>query len=369
MSVIQEQEKGKDWKAPGIAFFIVIALVILWATAMIIRPFISAIIIAAMIVTLTFPMYRRMRVKVKGRDGLAAAIMLVGITVLLVIPAILLTFLLVQQANTVIDLIQRGEAQKVLERVDLPSRLMWVKRFVPGFDPHAVSLQRLVLPILREVPGWMAKHGAAVLGGLAGILVGFVIVLLSAFFFYTKGEAIVRELSVLSPLPPRYDRMFAEKFKDVIDATFRGQISTSLAQGVTTGVGLAIARVPGSVFWGAVAAILSLLPAVGAAVVWIPAAIYLFISAGMHERPHWQAWFLVAWGILVVSMIDNVVRPWAMKGKADLPAIPLLFAVLGGMQAFGFIGLVAGPLVFSLLMAVIDIYKKSFHEPITTVQT
>ena len=136
---------------------------------------------------------------------------------------------------------------------------------------------------------------------------------------------------------------------------------TSLAQGIATAIGLAIARVPGAIFWGAIAVVLSLLPMVGAAVIWVPAAVYLFISASMGHASTWQPWFMTLWGVLVVSLIDNVVRPWAMKGKAELPAIPLLFAVLGGLQAFGFIGLVIGPLVFSLLMTIIDIYKRSFR--------
>ncbi len=168
------------------------------------------------------------------------------------------------------------------------------------------------------------------------------------------------QLSVLSPLPKRYDREFGERFKDVIDATFRGQLFTGLAQGFMTGVGLAIAQVPGAGFWGAVAALLSLIPMVGAAAVWVPASIYLVIAASMGSRPWWQAIFLIIWGVLFVSLVDNIVRPWAMKGKAQLPAIPLLFAVLGGLQAFGFVGLVIGPLVFSLLMSIIDIYKSSF---------
>jgi predicted PurR-regulated permease PerM len=94
--------------------------------------------------------------------------------------------------------------------------------------------------------------------------------------------------------------------------------------------------------------------------VWVPASIYLVISASMGARPWWTAIFMIAWGVLPVSLIDNFVRPWAMKGKAQLPAIPLLFAVLGGMQAFGFVGLVIGPLVFSLLMSIIDIYRTTF---------
>jgi predicted PurR-regulated permease PerM len=185
-------------------------------------------------------------------------------------------------------------------------------------------------------------------------------VLLSMFFFYVSGEEIVKQLSLLSPLPKRYDREFGERFKDVIDATFRGQVFTGIAQGVMTGIGLAIAQVPGAGFWGALAALLSLIPMVGAAAVWVPASIYLVISASMGNRPWWQAIFMILWGVIPVSLVDNIVRPWAMKGKAQLPAIPLLFAVLGGMQAFGFVGLVIGPLVFSLLMSIIDIYKSSF---------
>ena len=84
-------------------------------------------------------------------------------------------------------------------------------------------------------------------------------------------------------------------------------------------------------------------------------------GAAMGKAPYWEPIFLTLWGLLVVSTIDNVIRPWAMKGRSQLPAIPLLFAVLGGMQAFGFVGLVLGPLVFALLMSVVDIYKRSFR--------
>jgi predicted PurR-regulated permease PerM len=100
---------------------------------------------------------------------------------------------------------------------------------------------------------------------------------------------------------------------------------------------------------------------VGAAIVWIPATIYLYIGASMGQRGYWQPIFLTLWGLLVVQLIDHVVRPWVMRGKSQLPAIPLLFAVLGGLHAFGFVGLVIGPLVFSLLMTIIGIYKRTFQ--------
>lgn len=357
-----ESVRRREWRLAGIIFFGLFAIAILYAAFLILWPFLSAIVLGAIIVTLTFPTYRRVRIKLKGRDVGAAAVMLAGITLLLALPLVVLGVLLVQQANGLVNQLQSTDTQQILARLDLSHRLSFVSRYIPNFDPSTIDPRRLVLPIVQKAPGWVAAHGATVVAGIAGAVVEFFLVLLASFFFYVEGEAIVRELRVLSPLPSRYDNEFGQKFKDVIDATFRGQMMTSLAQGIATAIGLAIARVPGSIFWGSVAVILSLLPMVGAAVIWVPAAIYLFISASMGHAAPWQPWFMTLWGVLIVSTIDNIVRPWAMKGKAQLPAIPLLFAVLGGLQAFGFIGLVIGPLVFSLLMTIVDIYKRSFRE-------
>jgi predicted PurR-regulated permease PerM len=362
MSDIGETQPPREWRVAGIIFFALFALVILWATVMIIRPFLTAIILGAVLVTLTFNLFKRVRARLGGRNALAATVMLAATTLLLILPAFVMGGLLVEQAGNLIQHLQSGQTRQVLGRIDIAGRLEFLRRVIPGFDPSTLSLQRIVLPVVQQVPGWVARNGAVVVGGIAGLVVEFVFVLLSMYFFYVEGETILRELRVLSPLPERIDREFAAKFKDVIDATFRGQLFTSIAQGIVTAVGLAIAGVPGALFWGVVATVLSLLPMVGAAAVWVPATIYLYVTASMGQRGYFGAIFLTFWGLLVVSLIDNVVRPWAMKGKAQLPAIPLLLAVIGGMQAFGFIGLVVGPLVFSLLMSIVDIYKTSFQK-------
>lgn len=351
----------RQWRLAGVIFFSVIALAILYAALQIILPFLTAIILGAIIVTVTFGLFTRVRARLKGRSPAAALVMLLGITFLLIIPILIIGLLIVQQANNLMQSMKGGEAQQIMASLDLAHRLLWVQRFVPNFDSAQLDPQRLVLPLVREVPGWVARNGAQILGGITGLLVGFFLVLLSAYFFYVEGEAILEELAYLSPLPTAYDREIGATVKDVIDATFRGHVLTGLAQGIATMIGLLIAQVPGALFWGAVATVLSLLPFVGAALIWVPAAIYLFVAAAMGKAPYWQPIFLTLWGVLFVSTIDNVIRPWAMKGRAQLPAIPLLFAVLGGMQAFGFVGLVLGPLVFALLMSVIDIYKRSFR--------
>jgi predicted PurR-regulated permease PerM len=357
--VSMDLERKPQWRLTGVIFFGLLALVLLWAAFKIVWPFMTAILLGAILVTLTFGIFRRIRTRMKDSSNKAAVVMLLGVTLLLVIPALILAIMLVQQANVVVEKLQSGEAQAMIKRIDVGPALAWVRRISPNFDPATLSPERLLLPALQQIPGWVARHGGAVIGGLAGMVLGFALMLLSMFFFYTEGEEIVTQLSVLSPLPKRYDREFAARFKDVIDATFRGQVFTAVAQGFMTGIGLFIAQVPGAGFWGAVAALLSLIPMVGAAAVWVPASIFLLISASIGARPWWHAIFLILWGVIPVSLVDNVVRPWAMKGKAQLPAIPLLFAVLGGLQAFGFVGLVIGPLVFSLLMSIVDIYKRS----------
>jgi predicted PurR-regulated permease PerM len=356
----RQVETRRERRVTGVIFFGILALALLYAAFVIVWPFLTAILLGAILVILTFPLYRRVTARLGDKPTRAAIVMLLGITVVIVIPAILMGALLVDQANSVMANLQSGDAQKVMQRIDISHRLAFVKRFAPGFDPNNLSTEKVLGPVLRQIPGWVARNGGAVLGGLAGAVLGFFLVLLSAFFFYTEGDAILDQLSVLSPLPEKYDEEFRSRFKDVVDATFRGQVVTAIAQGAATGIGMAIAGVPGSILWGAVAALLSLIPMVGAAAVWVPAAIYLFISASIGDRGMWSPIFLTIWGVTVVSLIDNIVRPWAMKGKAQLPAIPLLFAILGGMQAFGIVGLVIGPLVFSLLMTIIDIYKRSF---------
>ena len=357
------EARRREWRLTGIVFFCLIALVVLYAAFRIVWPFITAILLGAMIVTLTFNMFRRVRARLRNNSPAAAIVMLLFVTFVIALPLFILAVMIIHQASTLVARLQTGEAEAILARLDVANRLMFIKRWVPNFDPQSISPQHLFLPVVRALPGWVAAHGAEVVGGVAGVLVGFFLVLLSAYFFYVEGESILDELTLLSPLPARYDREFGAQFKDVIDATFRGHVLTGLAQGVATTIGMLIAQVPAALFWGAVVTIMSLLPMVGAAAVWVPAAIYLFVMAAMGKVAYWQPIFLTIWGTAGISLIDNILRPWAMKGKTQLPAIPLLFAVLGGMQAFGLIGLVLGPLVFSLLMSVIDIYKRSFRIP------
>ncbi|MHB0969460.1 MAG: AI-2E family transporter [Thermoanaerobaculia bacterium] len=336
------------------------ALLIVWAVAKVLAPFITPILLAAIVTTFTYPVFRRARGRLGGREPLAAGVMLLVVTLTIVMPAFVLVILLVDQAATLFELLQRTDFQAILARMQVDQRLATLQQRFPGLDVSRLSPQETVLPIIKQIPGFVAAHGGAFLAGAATLVVQFVLMLLAMYFFYVDGPTLVRKLKYLSPLPDEYEHAIVEKFKGVVNATFRGQVLTAVAQGVVTGIGLAIAGVPGAFFWGSIASVFALIPMVGAAAVWVPAAIYLFFAATYADAGMWRPIFMVAWGAVPVSLVDNVIRPWAMKAGTNMPAVVLLFSILGGIQAFGFVGLILGPLVFALLMVVVEIYEDFF---------
>lgn len=344
----------------AVATFFLLAILVLWATGKILAPYITPILLGLIIVTFTFPLYKRLCRRLKDRRYLAAVLMLLGVTITIILPACILMMLLIQQATAVFELAQKTDFQAIMAQLRINERLATFERYVPGFDASTVQPGRLAAQAVQTIPALVAAYGATALASFANIILGFLMMLLAAYYFYTEGENLVQELVYLSPLPDEYDEEIVQRFRGVVDATFRGQILTALAQGTVTGIGLAIAGVPAPVLWGAVAALFSLIPMVGAAAVWVPATIYLFIAASFGAAGYGYAIFLLIWGAVVVSLVDNLIRPWAMKSGTNMDAIVLFFSILGGISAFGFVGILLGPLVFALLVTVVHIYKNFF---------
>jgi predicted PurR-regulated permease PerM len=274
--------------------------------------------------------------------------------------------MLVDQATELVNLLQTTDYNALEQSLRINERLAFFGRIIPGFRPDAIRIDQALFTIIQRIPAFIAAYGGKFLGGFAGVIIGFFMMLLAAFFFYTEGERLIGELRFLSPLPDEYDEEIIHKFRGVVDATFRGQVLTAIAQGLVTGIGLAIARVPAPALWGAVAALFSLIPMVGAAAVWVPASIYLFILASMGQIGWGWGIFLVIWGAAVVSVVDNLIRPWAMKAGTNMHAIVLFFSILGGISAFGFVGLILGPLVFALLVTVVAIYRDFFQKTLVS---
>lgn len=338
----------------ALSAFALFAGVILATVGRILLPYFAPILLAGMIVSMTHRRYQRLTERLKGRRELAAALMLAGIVLLVIVPLAGMALLLVQQASSLVEALRHVDLRDLNTDPRVVRLLGLVHRVAPG---ASVNPQQLLAGAVRGLPGLVATSGGRLLGGVATVGFGFLAMLLMTFYFYTEGDRLTAEVSSLSPLPPSSNREIAATFRGVIDSTFRGQLVTAASQGVATAVGFWITGVPSAVFWGAIASLFALIPLIGPAIVWGPATAYLFLRAN-HGGPIWKPIVLLLWGLVVVSLIDNVVRPLVMREGTKLSAVVLFFAIIGGLQAFGFIGLVLGPLVFALLVTVLHLYKK-----------
>ena len=344
----------------SVLVFGLLAVLILWGVWKILVPFGAPILLALIIVTFSHPTYQRLTKRLNGRRNLAAFLMVLAIVLVIVIPTVTLGFMLVQQATGMMETLDAGELRAYMDPDRFGRSLSWVTRYVPSFDPTQLKLDEMLVNAARAMSTWIATKGSALFAGAASLLLGFVMMLLAAFYLYVEGENLSRQLMYLSPLPDDYDQQLFEKFRGVIDATFRGQILTAIAQGLVTGIGLAICGLDGAIFWGSIAAVFAIIPMVGAGIVWLPAGIYLLLKANSEGSSYGWGIFMLLWGFFAVSLVDNVIRPWAMKSGLDMHAIVLFFAIIGGLAAFGVSGLVLGPLVFALLVTVIDMYRSFF---------
>ncbi|MGK2860274.1 MAG: AI-2E family transporter [Thermoanaerobaculia bacterium] len=352
----------RSW-LPLVGFF-AIAIIIAVLTIRVFLPFATSILLAGILVSFTFPTYEKVRARFGGRSGPAATVMLVGLTLVVVIPVALLVVLLVQQASGIAVALQETDVQQKIDSLQLESRLDAILSRIPGVDAKKVSIGSLGYAAVKSVSSFVAAQGGTIFGSILDVVVGFFLMLLAAFWLYTDGKQMVVQLEELSPLRRNQTREIFTKIGGVIDATLRGQVLTALAQGAMTGIGCAITGVPGSILWGAVAAITSLIPMVGASIVWIPAAAYLAVAGGFD----WRVPFLLLWGVLVVGTIDNLIRPWAMKGGTAMSGIVLIFSILGGMKVFGIIGLLMGPLTLVLFVTVVGFYREMFLDDIQAAE-
>ncbi|MEK7557155.1 MAG: AI-2E family transporter, partial [Patescibacteria group bacterium] len=171
------------------------------------------------------------------------------------------------------------------------------------------------------------------------------------FYFFRDGEFIVTKLKVVSPLQDRYDASVITRLHDAINSVIRGALLIAVIQGILTGVGLTVFGVPNAVLWGSIAIIAALIPYVGTAAVLAPAIIYLFLIDRVGASVG-----LLAWGIVAVGLIDNFLGPRLVNRGIKLHPVVILLAVLGGLVFFGPLGYILGPLVISLLFALLDIY-------------
>jgi predicted PurR-regulated permease PerM len=337
-------------------FTLAVAAVLGYALLLIFMPFALPMAWAAFLAFLLFPLNLRLRRRFKGNSIASGALtVLAPIVILLPLSAISAEF--VSQISVLLKQLQKSATDMDIKSFSDLQQFPWIARINSWLQAHAdisaEQVQSWLVSGTRQVMQRAASLGGSFFLGALGSLLAFAIMLFLLFFFLRDGDAMIARGRRLIPMAEdRKERLFTQ-LSAVTRAIVYGTTVTAMLQGLFIGIGFAIAGLPSPVVFGVLAALLSLLPVGGSAFVWIPAVIWLFLEK------HW-GWgiFLLVWGA-ALSGLDNVVRPLLISGRARISALAVFVGVLGGIPAFGAIGVIAGPVVLSLVLALIEFAEES----------
>jgi predicted PurR-regulated permease PerM len=333
----------------SLAFYL---LLVYWVIA----PFLRPLAWAAVIGIVTFPMYRRLHARLHRRDWLAATIMTPLVVLVLIIPVVGLVFFLTQEATGIYQTLAQAvlSGPFTLEHFEnyplVQSILKHVKPFLDKFD---INVKQALKFVAGEVSGFLVDYSTAILKNLFTFGLKVFILLLVLFFIYKDGERFQQRLLSLVTLPGGHLSELVDSVENVLHAVIFGIFVTCFVQGVLGGIGYWLAGLPSPVLLGVMTAVSALVPVVGTALIWAPAALYLFFKAGILK-----GLFMLGWGTLVISTSDNLVRPFFISGRGHISFLVVILGLLGGLAAFGFIGIIVGPIILSLFLTVLEIYLK-----------
>ena len=336
-------------------FFILVLLAATILLGMVIRPLASALFMAAVLAGVMGPLHDRLARVLRGRPHLASGILVFGITLLLIGPLVALGAFLLDEGRQAIKFIVgavRGDGvAHLLARLPDP-----IEKVVTAAVGRLQDMDQGLEKQLGAQGGRAAATIWAALSATSSAIFGAVMMLIALYFLLAEGEDLVSWLEGALPLRPGQTRELLAEFKKVSYSVIVSSVITSAVQAGAALVGYLIGRVPQPVFFAAATFFVAFVPAVGAAGVCLFAAGILFVTGHAYA-----ALFLAAWGVVVVGLVDNLVKPLLIKGGMEMHSAVIFFALIGGLAAFGSIGLLLGPLVVAAFLTMTRIYRRDFR--------
>ncbi|MGO8763211.1 MAG: AI-2E family transporter [Desulfobaccales bacterium] len=342
-------------------FFGVITLLVLYFSYLIIKPYLLDIFMALVLFFTAKPLYHALTRLLRGYKALASALTCLILLLVILIPLFSLMGIIATQAldfsSQVTKGLQNGDLwHHVAARIDaLKLYLVHLNLPVP---PGDINLAQIVQTAVTRASAFVYTNAIGLIKGFTVFFFDLLLTLFIAFFMFLQGDDFIQAIKQLSPLDPAHNDEILRETETTIKATLWGTVIVAVAQGTLGGVGFLIFGLPQPAFWGTVMIPASVIPVVGSTIIWGPAAVYLLftghITAGVG---------LIIWGGVVVSVIDNVLKPILMKGSSETPSIFILFSILGGLTYFGMIGFILGPLILSSLLSLLRIYQKTILAP------
>ena len=327
----------------------------------ILMPYAGAVFWGIVLAILFIPLYRRLLRATNQKPNVSALLTLLSIVVMVIIPVAMISASLVQQAVTVYDMMKSGHIDFGRYFTQIIGALPnWVVSLLERFDLTSIaSLQAKLTSIASQVSQVAAKYAINFASNTFDFLVSMTIMLYLLFFLLRDGHSLAGRIKTAVPLSMNYKKRLFSNFTTVIRATVKGNVLVAIAQGALGGLIFWILHVQAPLLWAVVMAFLSLLPAVGAAIVWAPVAVYFLVTGAI-----WQGVALIAFGVFVIGLVDNLLRPLLVGKDTKMPDYVVLLSTIGGMALFGLNGFVIGPVIAALFIASWDLFASAdeFHQ-------
>lgn len=330
-----------------------VLLLLIYLVFRISEPFLSALGWAAILVTFFYPMHKRLAKRFSATR--ASVISTLAVTILLIAPAILLTGLFVREAVS----ISRGVQHSIVEQhVPLMANgWSWLASHVPGMDPNANIFETLEQGIEKQA-GFLAERLGTILKNIASFVFALFVMIFAMFYFFRDARKIIPAVRSVMPFDPQHQDAMIVQIRDLISASVTTSLVVAAVQGALGGLGFAIVGLPAPVFWGVAMAFFSLVPVVGSGLIFVPASLWLGFTG------HWgRAVVLLAICAGISTIVDNVLRPVLLGGRTELSGLVIFISVLGGVNLFGMLGLVLGPILVAMAAGVLSVYQESSEGP------
>lgn len=330
---------------------------------LLVEPYMGSIVLGFIMSILFLPVHNKLHQWMPKSPNLTSLLSCTLLTIIVLIPLLIVVIAIFNQGvsffTTSYAWLTNGGAKELIHHPWVTSIFALVDKWLPFDSIKPEAFVQRAAEAATNISTELVGASTKILGDISSVMVNFALMLFVLFFFLRDNDKIINALRHVIPLSRSQEDQIFLQVEQVTKSAVLGSFITAIAQGFAGGIAMALAGFPG-LFWGSIMAFASFIPFIGTALIWLPAAGYLMLTG------EWQwAIFLVIWGILVVGSIDNFLRPLLMQGHSGMNTLMLFFSLLGGLQLFGLIGLIYGPIIFAVTLVLFKLYDSEFKDFLT----
>ena len=322
-------------------FFAVFFAIVAVAAIIIVQPFLTYIVLAAILTYALFPVYHFMNSRLR-RPGLSSGISIIIALLVMVLPAFFLVSELVQQVSGAYTSFQEETLQRAAD-------------YLSGLTGNRLDFQAMLTSSIDQIRRSIVGLAPDILGSITEVALGLFIMFFVMFYGFREGDAFIARVRELLPLDLTLKDSLFYELRTITQAVLYGQVMTALIQGTLGSLGLLIFGVSNWLFWGAIMTIMAFLPVLGTPIIWVPAGVGQILDGNTARGIG-----LLVYSSILVLNVDNFIRPRLVSGRTKVHPLLILIGVLGGLKIFGFIGMLLGPLILALLVAFIRFYEQAY---------